>query len=116
MTTEWVVPATDTNWPDRGGTLPPIARRTDPETSHEAASLLTGRVTLMDIALATVRETPGLTAGEIGDRTGLGHARVWRRLSDLKNLGKIVAGTPRKWQGRNQQTWYPVDHQTAMFQ
>ena len=97
---------------------PPIARTTDPDTSHEAAEILNEsgvRTTLMEQCLEFVQRFPGHTSGEIGDRTGLGHDRVWRRLSDLKNRGMIVQGPPRQWHGRAQVTWLPVEEQGRLI-
>jgi hypothetical protein len=93
---------------------PPIARNQDPWTSHAAGDAITvngQRQTLAEICVDCVYKHPGLTAGEIGDLTGLGHPRVWRRLSDLKNLGKVVQGTARQWHGKAQVTWWPLDIQ-----
>ena len=89
---------------------PPIARNQDPWTSHAAGDAITNsgsRQTLAEICVDCVHKHPGLTAGEVGELTGLGHQRVWRRLSDLKNLGLIVQGTAKQWQGKAQVTWWP---------
>ena len=97
--------------PPPGGPYPPIARDSDIGTSHEAASEITAsgkRQTYMGMCLETVGRYPGLTAGHIGEVTGLGHGRVWRRLSDLKNQGKIYQGPSEMWHGRKQCTWWPV--------
>lgn len=98
--------------------FPPAARSTDPGTSHQAADEITAsgrRQTLAEQCLEVVRtQPPGLTAGEIGEVSGLGHDRVWRRLSDLKNQGKIEAGEPRRWHGKAQVTWYPVWQQMEL--
>ena len=97
---------------------PPIARTTDPDTSYEAAEILNEsgvRTTLMEQCLEFVQRFPGHTAGEIGDRTGLGHDRVWRRLSDLKNLGRVIQGPAKQWHGRAQVTWLPVEEQGKLI-
>jgi predicted HTH transcriptional regulator len=99
-------------------TYPPISRPTDPETSAESEEIITesgARTTLMEQCLEFVQRYPGHTAGEIGERTGLGHDRVWRRLSDLKNLGRIVQGPPKRWQGRSQVTWEPTERQGSLL-
>jgi DNA-binding IclR family transcriptional regulator len=67
--------------------------------------------TLAEICERYVRQHPGLTAGEIGDQTGLGHDKVWRRLSELKNRGIVVQGPTRRWRGKPQMTWWPSDMQ-----
>ena len=90
----------DINW------VTPLARTTDPVTSHEAAQAINGRrASLKAQCLGCILASPGLTAGEIGEATGLGHQRVWRRISDLKNDGLIEPGPPRMWHGRRQLTW-----------
>ena len=91
---------------------PPIAGNQDPWTSHAAGDAITKsglRQTQMERCLGIVQDSPGLVAGEIGELTGLGHVPAQRRLSDLKNLGHIVQGTARQWQGRAQVTWWPPD-------
>ena len=91
-------------------------RNTDPITSAIAARRITRsgkRQTLCDICFDCIASSPGLTAGEIGEATGLGHGRVWRRLSDLKNDGWIKQGASRKWQGSLQVPWWVAAKQTA---
>ena len=98
---------------------PPNARNQDPWTSHAAGDSITAsgqRGTLAEICVECVHAHPGLTAGEIGERTGLGHPRVWRRLSDLKNLGKVIQGTARQWHGKAQVTWWPPEIQPTTQQ
>lgn len=87
----------------------PIARTTDPLTSHEAAAELTRsgrRGTQAEQVLAVVRRWSGLTAGEIGEISGLGHVPAQRRLSDLERAGHIEKGEPRSFNGRRQVTWW----------
>ena len=52
--------------------------------------------TYAEICLECVHNHPGLTTEEIGEHTGLGHPRVWRRLSDLKYLGRVIQGATRQ--------------------
>ncbi len=89
----------------------PIARASDPQTSHDAAAQITAsgrRETLRQQCLAAVFTHPGRTAGEIGDLTGLGYDKVWRRASELKRDGLIFEGEPRVWHGRAQVTLWPT--------
>lgn len=89
---------------------PPISGNRDPWTSHAAGNAITNsgsRQTQMDRCLGIVLGSPGLVAGEIGELTGLGHVPAQRRLSDLKNLGLIIQGTAKQWQGKAQVTWWP---------
>ena len=91
---------------------PPIARNVDPWTSHAAGAAITvsgRRRSLVELCLECVYKNPGLTAGERGEHTGLGNPRVWRRLSDLKNLGRVIQGAARQWNGKVQVTWWPLD-------
>ena len=96
----------------------PISRSGDPITSHLAGSEVTQsgqRLTLMQQCLEYVTRNPGQTAGEIGDGTGLGHMRVERRLSDLKNQGKLRQGNHRQWHGKAQVTWWLVEEQLQLL-
>lgn len=95
----------------------PIARTSDPYTSHEGALRVTSsgkRQTAADKCLAVVLDRPGLTAGEIGDITQLGHIPAQRRLSDLKAAGQIVMGDRKKYRGSNQSTWWPVGQRALL--
>lgn len=98
--------------------LLPTWRRHDPWTSAASGHIIDEsghRATLMEICMEAVKSHPGLTAGEIGEATGLGHQRVWRRLSDLKNVGKVEQRGARIWQGRKQVLWYPVTGQLKLW-
>lgn len=65
------------------------ARRTDPETSHEAARQLSNKVTMMRRLLGTFAQAPR-TASEAIARAGYGpEDGAWKRVSDLKRLGLI---------------------------
>ena len=89
-------------------------RNTDPITSREAGVAITSSGkshSLQQQCLEYIREHPDETAGEIGDGTGLGHDKVWRRLSELKNNGYIVMGEPKVWHGRRQGTWRLVQQE-----
>ena len=95
--------------------LPPIARSSDPSTSHEAADKVTrsgARVSIMSRVLDTVRAEPGLTYGEIADRLAdLRPDQVWRRVSDLKNKHLIFYSGEREWHENKQQVCWPVAEQ-----
>jgi hypothetical protein len=96
----------------------PIARTTDPWTSHAGAVEVTDsgrRKTQAERCLDVVLTRPGLTAGEIGELTGLGHVPAQRRLSDLKASGKVAVGMARQFQGRPQVTWWPTDRQGTLL-
>ena len=96
----------------------PIARTTDPWTSHTGAVEVTDsgrRRTQAERCLDVVLTRPGLTAGEIGELTGLGHVPAQRRLSDLKAAGKVRIGMARQYSGRPQVTWWPADRQGTLL-
>lgn len=89
-------------------TNPPLARTSDPITSHEAAARVTNRESIKARCLAYIRAHPGVTAGQVGVGTDLGYEKVWRRVSELKNDGLIYEGVEtREWGGRQQVTLYP---------
>ena len=95
----------------------PIARTMDPYTSHEAAAYQNTsgkRQSAAELCLSVVIDRPGLTAGEIGDITQLGHIPAQRRLSDLKAAGQIVMGDRKQYKGSNQSTWWPEGQQTLL--
>ena len=96
----------------------PIARTTDPWTSHAGAVEVTDsgrRRTQAERCLDVVQTRPGLTAGEIGELTGLGHVPAQRRLSDLKAAGKVSVGMARQYSGRPQATWWPSERQGTLL-
>lgn len=69
--------------------------RSDPPTSREAAERVEATGTAADHRariLAVIRERPGLTGSEIGQRCGLSQAQVGRRISEIP---EIEAGYPR---------------------
>ena len=100
------------------GVTTPIARTTDPWTSHAGAAEVTDsgpRRTQSERCLDVVQTRPGLTAGEIGELTGLGHVPAQRRLSDLKAASKVSVGMARQYLGRPQATWWPSERQGTLL-
>ena len=86
-----------------------LARSTDASTSHAAAEAMAGSETqrgLKALVLKALSERDGMTSGEISDAVGEEHQRIWRRVSDAKNEGLIVAKGERQWHGRAQQVWW----------
>jgi len=95
---------------------PPVSRRENPETSHEAEAVITQtgkRQTHAAKVLEIIIDHPGLVTGVIGEMSGLGQMETRKRLSDLKNRGLARQGQPRIWEGsgRKQVTWWPVEVQ-----
>ena len=92
-----------------------LARVTDSETSHDAAKQLTGRCTLVNRIVAFVEAHPGKVRGEIADGLNESQERVWRRVSDAVNQGKVLYGAPRLYDGRKQQTVWSIEYQSKAF-
>ena len=95
----------------------PIARTSDPYTSHEGALRVTSsgkRQTAADKCLAVVLDRPGANSWGNWGVTQLGHIPAQRRLSDLKAAGQIVMGDRKKYRGSNQSTWWPVGQRALL--
>ena len=82
--------------PLQGGLFdPPIARRTDPASSKEAAAAITAsgaRTDQRSQCLAAVKEHPGKTSLELADLTGICRYVLARRLSELQQLRQVHKG------------------------
>lgn len=104
----------------------PIARNTDPETSHKAADYLTDsgkRKTLTEIAWMVVDKFPNSTYQELYKAAhayfaylGMpcpfaGPDPLMKRLADAREVGMVYTGKPRVCQISNQeaQTWIRSD-------
>ena len=91
----------------------PTHRTSDPDTSRQAPTGQNkGR--LKSLGLRCVSATPGITAGELGDLTGL---QLWKRLPELEKDGLLVRGTPRYYSGtgRYQTTWHLAPERQLTF-
>ena len=86
-----------------------LARRTDPETSKQAAREIAPDLgTLQLWVLGLVRKFPGRTVNELCIAAGVADPRrINRRLSELDKLGAVVRDTPRKCSesGRSCAVW-----------
>lgn len=93
-----------------GGPLPPVSHTHDPATSKEAEADInkTGtRVRDIELVMGLVTAHPGHTSTELADIGHLTLYKVRRRLSDLKNQGRIFYGGKVKRGGqRAAMTWY----------
>ena len=79
------------------------ARRTDPETSHEAAQAIEPHLgRLESIVLTAIRQAPdGMTIDELAAATGLDKVTVSPRMKPLVRKGLIQTdGTKRKGRTR----------------
>jgi len=102
-------------------TIFPMARSTDPVTSHQSAKeylkvLSVRRQEVLDLVV----ESPGLTGGEYGrlffklhpDRPIASCAVTpEKRMSELEKLGHVYRGDIRECtdSGRQCLTWYPIE-------
>lgn len=89
------------------------ARRDDPETSHLAAEQINKSGKIAEhhqIIAALVRQYPGLTTGELSEKTTeLTHEQIWRRMSELEELNTVIHGAKRLCKVRRTlcRPWYP---------
>lgn len=101
-----------------------LARRTDPDTSHDAAKRhgASGRRQSNKLRLlAAVKTWPKRTSAEYAALTYLERHEAARRLSDLKNDGLVIQGERRTCdvQGTSAVTWElspePAETQTNLW-
>lgn len=77
----------------------PLARNTDPITSHDAAEHMreSGKIGEHErIVLELVKMFPDSTSRELAEHTALGRHEVARRLPGLRDKGLVTQGEPRK--------------------
>jgi hypothetical protein len=91
---------------------PPIARATDPATSHEAAADITAsglRASQCSRVLQAVEATPGRTSAELAQEQGINRYVVARRLPEIEAARRIHRGEIRTCavSGRRATTWWP---------
>ncbi|MDR3445965.1 winged helix-turn-helix domain-containing protein [Dyella sp.] len=92
----------------------PIARATDPESSHHAAAELTAsgrRGQQIAQTFAAVKAFPGRTSQELSDKTGICRFVLARRLPEAVTAGAITKGLQRACSvtGKLALTWWPVE-------
>lgn len=91
-----------------------LARRSDPETSHEAAQEVTDSGSAdqqRSIVAALVRKYPSRTSDELAQLTPrLDRWQAARRLPEVERAGLIQRGEARHSEvsGRKGVTWWPV--------
>ena len=64
--------------------------------------------------LETLKRYPNITRFSVGRITGMGHLEAQRRLSDLKNEGKVYESGSRK-HGKNRISTYSLITQQSLF-
>ncbi len=84
----------------------PLARNTDPVTSHKAAERVTFRGEHHRKIYEALKTMKDGTFYEIAEVSGMEPASVWRRLNELEKQSRIVqAGKRRGPTGRMCRTW-----------
>lgn len=88
----------------------PIARASDPLSSHLAAEAITAsgvRFSQQKQAADAVRRDPGHTAQELAELTGLDRYMLGRRLSECEVAGRVRKGPMRNCSvtGRKAHVW-----------
>jgi hypothetical protein len=86
-------------------------RESDPLTSRQPVK---NKGRLKALVLRSVAEHPGITAGELGDLTGL---QLWKRLPELERDRLITRGSPKYYSGtgRYQTSWYLAEERQLTF-
>jgi predicted transcriptional regulator len=85
----------------------PLARRTDPATSHAAAATVRAFSSDHHQAILAALALGPAGGSWIGKRCGLGSHQIGKRLSELKRGGKIVetGRTVISTSGRGEREW-----------
>lgn len=91
----------------------PIARATDPESSHLAAAEITrsgARAAQQAQTIAAVKAFPGHTSQELCELTGIDRYVLARRLSECETTGAVKRGgiTVCTVTRRKALAWWPV--------
>jgi hypothetical protein len=83
------------------------ARKTDPQTSHEAAGRFDPTLHRAMI-YSGILANPGLTCAELAQRIGLGYFQISKRMKEIQRLGLAVPGETRicTVNGSRMRTWY----------
>jgi hypothetical protein len=113
LQSDWLQSAQETRRQGTRGLLAdtPRSRRSDPETSHEAAEQVrrSGDLGRQQLAvLEAVKRWPGLTSLELAARLNLDRYQVARRLPEIEAALRVRRGDIKSINGRNHLTWWPL--------
>jgi predicted ArsR family transcriptional regulator len=90
--------------------LSPLARRTDPETSHEAARVVREKLTVLQQAILEAFRDVGPMSARQAERLGVfglwGFSTVRKRISELAAAGLLEEYGSEKESGRTGATVY----------
>lgn len=90
----------------------PLARTSDPATSHEAAAKIVSRLgEEQEWALGILRANPGKTSNELDDIAGTPKGDVRKRLPELERLGLAYRDGVRACgvSGNKCGVWWPTN-------
>jgi len=95
-------------------TTTPIARNSDPLTSHEAAEAITMtgvRAAQQRLTSTAVEQYPGLTSLELSRRSKIDRYTLARRLPECEDAKTVKRGQARRCSvsGRTAVTWWSPD-------
>lgn len=104
----------------------PMARRSDPDTSHEAAKKHQPKLSKRrQQVLSLVRQHPGLTSGELAHKffhtydvpIRTAAETPHKRLPELESLGYVTRGDKRECGDSHYpaHTWWPQTEQRRLF-
>jgi len=98
----------------------PAARRTDPDTSHEADEAVTRsgrRHTQREKVADALTRWPGRTTAELAEKMGTDRYMVARRMSECETAGDALRGQKRRCNstGKTAETWWPKPRQVSLL-
>lgn len=99
----------------------PIARATDPSTSHRAAHEITecgARDQQHNLTVAAVTAFPGRTSQELSELSHHDRYMLARRLSECEKAKRVHRGPPKRCSVTNKTalTWFPGPAPTVQFE
>lgn len=113
---EWLTPMQQqTTFLDGQDLTTPVvarARKSDPETSHQAAAEVeaTGAASAhRSIIVAYLKQHPGETNAEIAEGSGLDYCQIHKRMAELERMNLVIRGQQKKCPIHQRQMlcWFP---------